>query len=275
MRAFHLTQPDAFIRYDDLPGAEPARVFLAGLGCGATSAFAPVVTDPAFGGRRSLLVDCLGFGKSDRPFDFTYSLGAHADSIVELLDGLALDTYELIGHSFGGSVAVHIAAERPERVASLVLADANLDPGGGAFSTGIAGQLEQAYIEQGHDAALARLQQAATADPSPTGEAMLNCLQVADPCALHRSASSLVAMPPPTVREQLLQLRMPRAMLFGDRTLQSEVASGKIDDWPYVADLRAAGVRIGIVPTAGHGMVWDNPIGFARLAAEVLREAPG
>jgi len=45
-----------------------------------------------------------------------------------------------------------------------------------------------------------------------------------------------------------------------------------VDEWPYAADLRAAGVRIVIVRTAGYGMVWDNPIGFARLAAVVLRE---
>ncbi len=69
MRAFRLTQPDAVLRYHDLPGREPARVFLAGLGLAAAAGFAHVVAEPELSGRRSLLVDCLGFGFSDRPPD--------------------------------------------------------------------------------------------------------------------------------------------------------------------------------------------------------------
>src|SRR6266536_3165602 len=52
-----------------LPGREPARVFLAGLGLAAAAGFAHVVAEPELSGRRSLLVDCLGFGFSDRPPD--------------------------------------------------------------------------------------------------------------------------------------------------------------------------------------------------------------
>ena len=270
MRAFHLTQPDAFVRYHDLPGTEPARVYLAGLGWPAAAGYAHIVADAALSGRRSLLIDCLGFGLSDRPPDFSYTLDAHAEVVVALLDHLALATYDLIGHSFGGSVAVLVAARRPERVATLVVADPNLDPGGGAFSAGIAAQTEEAYVGRGHAELLARLRDATLADADQTRACMAGVVQIADPRALHRSACSLVEMPPPTVRQCLLGLHMRRVLLVGAHTLEAEAASGSPADWPYAAGLAAAGVRVSVVPDAGHAMVWDNPAGFARVTAQAL-----
>ena len=102
MRGLHLTRQDAVLRYHDLPGIEPTRVSQAGLGCTAAAAFAHILAEPGLSGRRSLLVDCLGFGHSDRPQDFAYTLDAHAETVTVLMDHLALDQYELVGHSFAG-----------------------------------------------------------------------------------------------------------------------------------------------------------------------------
>ncbi|WP_030377191.1 MULTISPECIES: alpha/beta fold hydrolase [unclassified Streptomyces] len=50
-----------------------------------------------------------------------YSLGDLADDLAALLDALELPTAHLLGTSFGGAVAQHVALRHPERVASLVL----------------------------------------------------------------------------------------------------------------------------------------------------------
>ncbi|ALV48516.1 alpha/beta hydrolase [Streptomyces althioticus] len=50
-----------------------------------------------------------------------YSLSDLADDLVHLLDALELPTAHLLGASFGGVVAQHVALRHPERVASLVL----------------------------------------------------------------------------------------------------------------------------------------------------------
>ncbi|WP_217164926.1 alpha/beta fold hydrolase [Streptomyces sp. AC512_CC834] len=50
-----------------------------------------------------------------------YTLGVLADDLVALLDALGLQRAHLLGTSFGGAVAQHVALRHPERVASLVL----------------------------------------------------------------------------------------------------------------------------------------------------------
>jgi pimeloyl-ACP methyl ester carboxylesterase len=48
----------------------------------------------------------------------------YARFIIALLNALGLDRVDLVGHSFGGWIALYLAAEYPSRVNRLVLADA-------------------------------------------------------------------------------------------------------------------------------------------------------
>jgi pimeloyl-ACP methyl ester carboxylesterase len=71
-----------FVRWSDLPGRLPARVFLHGMGGIAWAAFGHVAGHPALGGHRAIVIDLRGHGMSDRPSDWTYSLEDHADAIA-------------------------------------------------------------------------------------------------------------------------------------------------------------------------------------------------
>jgi pimeloyl-ACP methyl ester carboxylesterase len=66
--------------------------------------------------------DMRGHGYSDVPPSGYSSVEMSAD-LSALLDHLKIERAHLVGHSFGGVVALHTAALHPERVASLVLAD--------------------------------------------------------------------------------------------------------------------------------------------------------
>jgi pimeloyl-ACP methyl ester carboxylesterase len=66
--------------------------------------------------------DLRGHGYSDVPPSGYTSAHMSAD-LSALLDHLEIERAHLVGHSFGGVVALHTAALNPERVASLVLAD--------------------------------------------------------------------------------------------------------------------------------------------------------
>jgi pimeloyl-ACP methyl ester carboxylesterase len=68
------------------------------------------VTDPAFSRRRVLFVDLLGFGISDRPADFAYSLRSHAESVARVLRHLGQGPVDVVGHSLSGSIAIHLAS---------------------------------------------------------------------------------------------------------------------------------------------------------------------
>lgn len=73
-------------------------------------------------GKRSLLIDLYGFGKSEHP-DRPLTVGDYADGVMDLLDRKGVDGFVLVGHSFGGRVAIEIAAKKSERVKKLVLID--------------------------------------------------------------------------------------------------------------------------------------------------------
>lgn len=70
--------------------------------------------------------DLRGHGYSDMPPSGYTSADLAADTL-ELMNYLEIERAHLVGHSFGGSVALEVALAWPERVASLVLADARVN----------------------------------------------------------------------------------------------------------------------------------------------------
>jgi pimeloyl-ACP methyl ester carboxylesterase len=252
MEAFLLSPTDAFLRYQHLPGREPTHVYLAGLGGAASAVYPRVVSAAPLSTYRALIPDWLGCGFSDRPAAFGYTINDHADTIALLLDNLRVTACTLVGHSMGGSVAITLAAQRPELVARLILAEANLDAGGGAFSRGIAESSEDEFTQNGYHKLIQMLQTDGRAG-NRIAAALTGMLQVAAPHALHRSAVSLVQGVRPGWRDQLYQLAMPRAYVFGEYSLPDEDCEV----------LPAHGIDVAIVAHAGHAMVWENPSGFA------------
>jgi pimeloyl-ACP methyl ester carboxylesterase len=74
-------------------------------------------------GFRVLAPDAPGFGGSPRLPDERYELPALVGLARDLLDALELDRVVWVGSSWGGNVAVAVAATHPERVEALVLLD--------------------------------------------------------------------------------------------------------------------------------------------------------
>lgn len=65
--------------------------------------------------------DVVGFGFTDRPDGFEYSLEAWRAHLLGLADALGLDRFSIVGNSFGGALAISMAVHAPERVDRLVL----------------------------------------------------------------------------------------------------------------------------------------------------------
>ncbi|MFD0663505.1 alpha/beta fold hydrolase [Thermocatellispora tengchongensis] len=77
---------------------------------------------PELAGRfRVLAPDMAGFGHSERPGPAAYGLEAWSAQLVGLLDALGVARAHIVGNSFGGAIALHVAAHHPERVGKLVL----------------------------------------------------------------------------------------------------------------------------------------------------------
>lgn len=236
------------IRWTEAEGAGPARVYVHGLGAASAAYHAHIAARPELVGRRSLFVDLPGHGLSDRPADFGYTLEDHADALAAALDKAAVREAEIVAHSMGGSVAIVLADRRPDLVARLVLTEANLDPHPPrtAGSSGIAAYEEEHFVNEGHARVLERV-----------GPLWAATMRLADPRALHRSARGLVEGTNPAMRTTLRRLTMERVYLQG-------ALSGAL---PGHGELVASGVRVVMVPDAGHNVMLDNPAAFAAAVA--------
>ena len=74
-------------------------------------------------GHRLVVLDLLGYGRSDRPHARPVDVRSHAERIVHLLDELRIRRACLVGHGIGGGIAQSIAVRHPERVSHLCLID--------------------------------------------------------------------------------------------------------------------------------------------------------
>jgi pimeloyl-ACP methyl ester carboxylesterase len=66
-------------------------------------------------------VDMPGVGFSDRPPNSNGSFQAQAERLLRFLDGVGVESCDLLGTSHGGAIAMMAAALAPERVRSLIL----------------------------------------------------------------------------------------------------------------------------------------------------------
>ncbi|MCL2672889.1 MAG: alpha/beta hydrolase [Alphaproteobacteria bacterium] len=108
-----------FSVYDKGRGA--AVVFMHGWGS-SSAAFAPFL-EPLARHRRVIAVDLPGFGSSAEPGK-PWDVDAYADWVLELLAQKGVSRAVLVGHSFGGRIAIKLAsrADSPLVVDKMVLA---------------------------------------------------------------------------------------------------------------------------------------------------------
>lgn len=70
--------------------------------------------------RDVVVFDQRGWGRS-RSLPGPYDLDQLADDVTDIVEGLALDSYVLVGHSMGGKVSQIVASRRPAGLAAAIL----------------------------------------------------------------------------------------------------------------------------------------------------------
>ena len=106
-----------------LAGQGPALLFIHGIGDSA-AAWSELI--PNLARDHTVIVpDLLGHGRSDKP-RADYSVAAYANAMRDLLTVVGVERATVVGHSLGGSVALQLAYQYPERCERLVL----VAPGG-------------------------------------------------------------------------------------------------------------------------------------------------
>ncbi len=113
--------PSGRMHYYD-GGSGAPLLLLHGFGFGAVENWEK--QGPAFAKHRRVIApDFYWFGQSV-PSGPCESVRAQAEAVVELLDALGLGRVDVVGASFGGLIALHLAIGHPDRVGRLVLVDA-------------------------------------------------------------------------------------------------------------------------------------------------------
>jgi pimeloyl-ACP methyl ester carboxylesterase len=104
------------------PADGPATVLVHGLG-GRSEDWEKLAPFLAKAGYRVYLPDLPGFGQSDKPEDFSYSVSDEAKTVAGFFDALGLKQVDLGGWSMGGWIVQLVAAQHPDRVRRLMLFD--------------------------------------------------------------------------------------------------------------------------------------------------------
>jgi len=81
---------------------------------------APILAQKGF---RVYMPDLIGFGRSQEPADFSYSVRDQASVLLAFMDTLGIKQADLAGWSMGGWIVQLIASGHPECVSRLILID--------------------------------------------------------------------------------------------------------------------------------------------------------
>lgn len=105
----------------DLNGPRPPVVFLHGGPGGVSATYLDAL--PLADERAVILYDQLDSGRSDRPGDpKNWKVARFVDELEDVRTALGIKRWHVVGHSWGGTIALEYAARHPEALASVVLA---------------------------------------------------------------------------------------------------------------------------------------------------------
>jgi pimeloyl-ACP methyl ester carboxylesterase len=210
-------------------------------------------------GHRMLLVDLLGFGRSDPPGGHDLTIAGHATRLQQLLATLGLRDAMLVGHDVGALVAWRLARMAPDLVRALALLNpAGRDAIGRALKIGRLAQRAPGPLRR---AALARALRRGWMHEPPAGRAteVRTMLRGLSSATLERHMAGLTASAGDPLLDPAIAPPVPLAL-----------AAGAHDPWGGATNARrladgnsAASCRI--LEEAGHFLPDDAPSDVAAL----------
>jgi pimeloyl-ACP methyl ester carboxylesterase len=101
----------------------PPIVLIHGLGSKAQQDWVALAPYLVHAGYHVYAMDLLGYGRSAKPPELTYSIREEANFVESFLDANHLTSVALGGESMGGWIAATVALDRPDLVKRLILFD--------------------------------------------------------------------------------------------------------------------------------------------------------
>jgi 3-oxoadipate enol-lactonase len=248
----------------DQEGSGPALILLHA-GIADRRMWRELLTPLAAEGFRVLALDMPGFG--DAPVDPR----APWDVVLETMDALGLERAVLIGSSFGGAVALSLAAVAPARVAGLLTLSAPSDLIEPSPELMAVWEAEDAALERGDiDAAVAAVLDAwLLPDGSDALAALVEQMQRRTFELRDGAEGGDWTDPLSDDLDVLQQLRGPAILASGEHDMSDFRAAAE------VLAVAIPGARSVVVEGAGHLAPLETPTAFLALARELLAVVRG
>lgn len=200
--------------------------------------------------------DAPGCGQSTDPPE-SFRLPEYADALAGLLARLRLEPAHVLGHSFGGTLALELARRHPAAVATLVLVGGYAGWKGSlhvdevehrlSFALEVADRLPGGFEPESMPGLFSEKM-------SPEAATMLRAI-MADcrPVATRAMAHALAEA---DLRDALPSIRVPTLLVYGDADERSSLT--------VAGDLtrRIPGSRLVVLPGLGHECYLEDPEGF-------------
>jgi len=208
-----------------------------------------------------IAIDLPGFAGS-RDVHAPTSLSGYAQVVVDLLRGLGIARFSVLGFSMGGMVAQQLALDHPQCVESLIL-----------YGSSAVGDLPHRF--ESWEDSIARLEREgveATTDKTVStwfldGNQHPHYALCRQACAGARKDSCIVvmrAMQGWTSRASLTDLRLPTLVVVGDKD-RSTKPSDSIVLWEGIP-----GAQLCVLPNCAHGAHLEKSELFNKVLADFL-----
>lgn len=229
-------------------------LLLHGIG-GSADTFSGVAPHLAAAGWRAIAWDAPGYGASADPGPEATggdSPGAYVDLVAGLLAALGVERAHVVGVSWGGVIATHLAARRPELVASLALVDSTR--GSGTTSAKAAAMRDRVaqLSALGPEAfAAQRAARLLATNPEPAAAAAVGRQMAAVRGPGYAGAAEMMAQS--DTGPLLPALQAPTLVLVGDEDRVTGVDESRL----LAREIPDA--RFTLIASAGHAAVQERP----------------
>lgn len=234
--------------FDYKPDAGNLIVFLHGLAC-SRNTFRYALNEQYFPNASLFLPDLVGFGRSCKPDQFSYTMDDQAKLCEQLLEQLPPAEIQVVAHSMGGVVGLLFSPHLFDRVDAFANIEGNLIADDcGMLSRGISDASLEEYRLRIFEEQKTRFSDDPVLEYEHT-----------TPIAVHRSARSMVEWSDTgELLERFTRLPCKTGYFWGDKN----------HEMPILRKLE--GIRTYMIPGSGHGMMLDNPREFYATVAEFL-----